>query len=293
MKSNIIFKACLVLLTISLQANAQYKKIIIRGLVNAKPIDTYGVFKENIVNINDTVFVEVIYNYKTQIDKSEKYPFPGKVFANVDSNYFRANIKNNFFINYLPPRIDEYLINKENNTNEKREVDKLTIFARGINLPQNKIWSFCRMEVSLKDTSAKIWNSNELPLPDSLQLLINPYATIHIWGESNMEYTQRIEYLDVTASVFSIQTSILQTISSTNALTPLNCFSLTPNPSATGLFHIEGEVTNVQVYNSQGNTIAPTVTNYQTLDLSSFPKGMYVVLATVNGTKVSKKLIID
>ena len=92
-------------------------------------------------------------------------------------------------------------------------------------------------------------------------------------------------------------TCVIDTIYQCSGILVLNesinspSFSLVPNPSTTGLFHIEGEVTNMQVYNAQGNSIITPKQNDHTLDLSTFPRGMYMVVATVNGEMITKKVI--
>jgi hypothetical protein len=52
----------LILINLSV-LEAQSKRLVIKGIVNKKVVDSFGVFAEDSIRIGDTVNMEVIYNY--------------------------------------------------------------------------------------------------------------------------------------------------------------------------------------------------------------------------------------
>ena len=183
--------------------------------------------------------------------------------------YKNRNTKDNYGRPIIRDEIQFVSINNNfpMKTEEKYKVNRLGITWSGINVLENTTLS---QNVDYKkfdlNTSDALYNIFDQSFSGNIMLLMG----------TNIQSVEKCEL----PTSFEVITS--------NAI-----FSLTPNPSTTGRFHIEGEATNIQVYNAQGYNIVPNLINPNTLDLSAFPKGMYVVVAKVNGTVFKQKVILE
>lgn len=137
------------------------------------------------------------------------------------------------------------------------------------------------------DTSSTHFNNKNLPVYYNVDLKSKNLLCRMSFGSLTSFWTLNIDMDSIILHQFECS-DLITSIAPPNSLQSLQVF---PNPSKIGLFYIEGDVTNVQVYNSQGDSILSLLTNPHTLDLSSFPNGMYVAVANINGSMVTKKLI--
>ncbi len=228
-----------------------------------------------------------------------KYTIDNKVYTNKDSTLYR----------FTTPLMNEFkiLIREFEFTSSPTPIIDLTFYKaipssqdnRGqsdfyFNSDKNEYptlkkakWGLTTMQFHIVDSLNEISN-RVLPINMNVEKV---FSFLQFMGESSVPPSPDKQVFYITANCYEVKFDCINTPTSAEIESSPQSFTLTPNPSATGLFHIDGEPTNIQVYNAQGNEIVPSFINPNTLDLSAFPKGMYVVVATVNGAIMSKKVV--
>jgi hypothetical protein len=76
-------------------------------------------------------------------------------------------------------------------------------------------------------------------------------------------------------------------VQSENNEITLNAFY--PNPSENGIYHVDLELKNLKVYNGMGELVSALQTT-NTLNLSTQPKGVYMVYFNTNNGVYKQKL---
>ncbi len=265
----LVFQSVLVL--------GQQQKLVIKALVNQIKENINYFSPNDTLRLGDTIYIEI--NFKQ-----------------IGSISFRPNEENNYTISIKKLTIvntgQNFVLQFKDNilTSEKKIKDEIS-FLGSINKLTVRDTSFMTtiINFSASDTSAQSFSGTPTVLPN-----LDKFAGIIDFNYLFSSFNTQQSYfysINFTAKIVSIKSTLINVLNNEEISTSPQSFSLTPNPSNTGLFHIKGEVANIQVYNTQGNSIAPNIINPSTIDLSAFPKGMYVVVATVNGEVVTKKVI--
>ena len=282
-----IFLKIGLLLLISIDLCGQKQSICFKGKIS-RCLDQMN-SPSNSIKVGDLATGYLSYDLtKANILSDSTYQFKKSFY-----NKFLVTVKGQEFkSDSLRPELE---ILKDDNTivdvgTEKEIQDNFSIYSLVNVFPKinNVTWVSPTISWYASDNTHLLFHNKKLPFESSI-------------SEFNSIVSVSSNVFEVRSFAFDIVVDQIVLDCDPNSITQTEKvlldlhFLISPNPSNTGLFQIQGnfDVTKIQVYNAQGNSITPTIVNQITLDLSAFPKGMYIAVATVDGVRVVKKIVIE
>ena len=257
----------------------QQQQIIFTAVVNNIKTNINYFSPNDTLHLGDTIHIEIIFNQ-------------------IGSSQFTLGAENNFVFRIKKLRVEgmnpTFSLEFRNNilSKENRVQDEIKFFSSlSKTTVRDTLYMTTQLYFAVQDTSAQSFNGTPALLPN----LDKFTGYIDFIQDFSSFKTQQKYYrsINFTAKMVHVNSKVIDILNTIERESSPQSFSLTPNPSTTGLFHISGIASNIQVYNAQGNSIVPNFINDHTLDLSAFPNGMYVVVANVGGAMVTKKINID